>query len=402
MPPGVLAMLRIPGLGPKKAAALYKELGIDSLDELRAACEADEVQQAQRLRREDGGEDSGRHRPRRRRPTSGCTGPRPTRSSRSCSPTCASCKGIRQIEVGRQLSPRQGNDRRPRPAGRRRRRRRRDGPSRRSSSDVATVIGRGDTKMSIRLGRGLQVDLRVVPAEVVRRGAAILHRLEGPQRHPPRHGQGPRAEDQRVRRLPRRSKKSRSDDGRTTRRELHRRPHGGRSLRRARPALLPAGDSRGPRRSSTGPPPASCRSSSSSPTSRRPAHAHHRERRQGDARGNGRRRPGARPQVHRHHRPLEARQHGQRPRPGAAPRAVGRNRPAQPRARRLHRAQGHRVRHPRKGRHGPARRRAGRGRLGRRQRPLRPATSRASRSPTASSARSRIRTSRSSPIRRAG
>src|SRR4029079_11192860 len=31
--------------------------------------------------------------------------------------------------------------------------------------ETAAVIGRGDTKMSIRLSRGLQVDLRVVPAK---------------------------------------------------------------------------------------------------------------------------------------------------------------------------------------------------------------------------------------------
>ena len=36
----VLALLRIPGLGPKKAGVLYKELKITTLDELRAACEA--------------------------------------------------------------------------------------------------------------------------------------------------------------------------------------------------------------------------------------------------------------------------------------------------------------------------------------------------------------------------
>ena len=45
IPGGVLAMVRIPGMGPKKAAALYKELGITSLDDAsRAACEADQVQ----------------------------------------------------------------------------------------------------------------------------------------------------------------------------------------------------------------------------------------------------------------------------------------------------------------------------------------------------------------------
>jgi len=44
IPGGVLAMVRIPGMGPKKAAALFKELGITSLDALRAACQADQVQ----------------------------------------------------------------------------------------------------------------------------------------------------------------------------------------------------------------------------------------------------------------------------------------------------------------------------------------------------------------------
>ncbi len=40
IPDGVIAMVRIPGLGAKKAAALHRELDIDSLDALRAACEA--------------------------------------------------------------------------------------------------------------------------------------------------------------------------------------------------------------------------------------------------------------------------------------------------------------------------------------------------------------------------
>src|SRR5215208_4220723 len=44
IPGGVLAMVRIPGMGPKKAATLQKELGIGSLDQLKAACEADRVQ----------------------------------------------------------------------------------------------------------------------------------------------------------------------------------------------------------------------------------------------------------------------------------------------------------------------------------------------------------------------
>src|SRR5262245_10182860 len=43
IPAGVVQMLRIQGMGPKKAKALYDQLGIDSLDKLKAACESGEV-----------------------------------------------------------------------------------------------------------------------------------------------------------------------------------------------------------------------------------------------------------------------------------------------------------------------------------------------------------------------
>lgn len=43
VPESVLAMTRIPGLGAKKAAILHKELSIESLDDLKKACEAGDV-----------------------------------------------------------------------------------------------------------------------------------------------------------------------------------------------------------------------------------------------------------------------------------------------------------------------------------------------------------------------
>jgi DNA polymerase (family 10) len=43
IPAGVLGLLRVPGLGPKRAAILHKELGIQSLDMLKSACEAQQV-----------------------------------------------------------------------------------------------------------------------------------------------------------------------------------------------------------------------------------------------------------------------------------------------------------------------------------------------------------------------
>ncbi len=45
VPESVLALLRIPGLGPKRAATLFRELKITTLDQLRAACEAGKVRE---------------------------------------------------------------------------------------------------------------------------------------------------------------------------------------------------------------------------------------------------------------------------------------------------------------------------------------------------------------------
>ena len=42
-PPGLLLMLRLPGIGPKKVKALFDQLGIDDLDKLRSACEKGDV-----------------------------------------------------------------------------------------------------------------------------------------------------------------------------------------------------------------------------------------------------------------------------------------------------------------------------------------------------------------------
>jgi DNA polymerase (family 10) len=42
-PPGLIAITHLPGFGPKRARRLFDELGIDSLEALRAACERQEV-----------------------------------------------------------------------------------------------------------------------------------------------------------------------------------------------------------------------------------------------------------------------------------------------------------------------------------------------------------------------
>jgi DNA polymerase (family X) len=45
VPAGVVKMLKIPGLGPKKVAALWKELGATTLEDLKAAGEKDQISQ---------------------------------------------------------------------------------------------------------------------------------------------------------------------------------------------------------------------------------------------------------------------------------------------------------------------------------------------------------------------
>jgi DNA polymerase (family X) len=42
-PPGLVAMLEIPGLGPKKIKVLHDELGVESIEQLEASCQANKV-----------------------------------------------------------------------------------------------------------------------------------------------------------------------------------------------------------------------------------------------------------------------------------------------------------------------------------------------------------------------
>src|SRR3954470_6779857 len=46
-PPGLIEVTRIPGLGPKRARKLYDELGISSLEELKAAAEQEQLRGVQ-------------------------------------------------------------------------------------------------------------------------------------------------------------------------------------------------------------------------------------------------------------------------------------------------------------------------------------------------------------------
>ncbi len=171
VPESVLALLNIPGLGPKKAAVLFKELHINSLEELRTACENQQVRGLKGfgVKTEEGilaGIDLAA-----------------TINDRmlwaDADKVCqalrlwlSDCPQVEQLEAAG--SYRRGRD----TIG--------DLDFLVVSSDAAsvmdrlaafpetaTVLGRGPTKISIRLAQGLQVDLRVVPAESF--GAALQY-----------------------------------------------------------------------------------------------------------------------------------------------------------------------------------------------------------------------------------
>lgn len=171
VPASVLSLLRIPGLGPKKAAVLYKELNVATLDQLREACLAHRVRELKGFgqKTEEAilkGLDIAA-----------------TMQLRmywaeadvivaDLSEHLKSCRGIQQMAW----------------AGSYRRGRETVGDldllvtshqvaevmdDFGSYASVAEVLARGDTKMSVRLSSGLQVDLRVVPEESF--GAALQY-----------------------------------------------------------------------------------------------------------------------------------------------------------------------------------------------------------------------------------
>ncbi|HEY2840792.1 MAG TPA: DNA polymerase/3'-5' exonuclease PolX [Pirellulales bacterium] len=170
-PPSVLALLRVPGLGPKKAAVLYKELNIGTLDQLRAACESHVVRDLKGF-----GEKT------EQKILEGLALASTAEErlywatadefAQSLLAYLKDCPSVQQIEAagsyrrGRETigdldilvvadDPNEVMDRLA------------------AFENVAEVLARGDTKMSVRLGGGLQVDLRVVKAESF--GAALQY-----------------------------------------------------------------------------------------------------------------------------------------------------------------------------------------------------------------------------------
>jgi DNA polymerase (family 10) len=171
VPASVLVLMKIPGMGPKKAAQLNKELGINTLEELKAACEAGKVQSLKGFGKKT--EEAILHGMSIAQEASArmywADADQVVQALRE---HLKSCKSIEQLEFAG--SYRRGRDTvgdldmlvvSKKPA---------EVMDRLAEyAPLAQVIGRGDTKMSVRLGSGLQIDLRVVPAESF--GAALQY-----------------------------------------------------------------------------------------------------------------------------------------------------------------------------------------------------------------------------------
>lgn len=178
IPESVLALLRIPGLGPKKAAALHKELRIASLEELKEACEAHRVRDLKGF---------GAKTEEKILSGIGLAAIAEVRLrwaeadalAQSLRAHLENCPGLRRLELAG--SYRRGKE----TVGDLDLLAVADEPT--SVMDrladypgLAEVLARGDTKMSVRIGKGFQVDLRVVPE---RSFGAALQYFTGSKEH---------------------------------------------------------------------------------------------------------------------------------------------------------------------------------------------------------------------------
>ena len=171
VPPTVLDLVRVPGMGPKKAAIVFKELDIATLDQLKAACENEQLRSLKGFGAKteqtilDGIAIASAANERTLWAVADDT-------AQQLLDHLASCDSIEAIDM----------------AGSYRRRKETIGDldilvvsedanqvmDRLSEfPELDSVTVRGDTKMSIRLFGGLQVDLRVVPAQSF--GAAMQY-----------------------------------------------------------------------------------------------------------------------------------------------------------------------------------------------------------------------------------
>lgn len=171
IPVSVLTLMRVPGVGPKKAAALHQQLGINTLDELRAACEANRVRGLKGFGAKTeqtilAGLDLAGSAPQRLMWAEADGFAQSLMAHLRVCPSVVRLEPAGSYRRGRDsvadldllvvsTNPAEVMDRLA------------------AFAAVETLLGRGDTKMSVRLAGGLQVDLRVVPDESF--GAALQY-----------------------------------------------------------------------------------------------------------------------------------------------------------------------------------------------------------------------------------
>ena len=163
IPPGLFEVLKVPGLGPKKVKALWDQLGVTDLESLKAACDEHKVEGLKGFGKKT------EENIVKGLATLARSGGRRLRAdvlpvSRELKALLEALDGVEQVEVGGSL--RRGretvkdvdllvasND--PAPVMQ----------TVRDYEQVDEIIGSGETKTSVRLKDGLQVDVRVVAPE---------------------------------------------------------------------------------------------------------------------------------------------------------------------------------------------------------------------------------------------
>lgn len=173
LPPGLPELLAVPGLGPKKVQLFFRELGVDSLDKLKEAAESGQLQTLPGIREktvqnllagiaEMATRSKAHRRPRteaeptakkilaRLRETPGTTAAEAAGSYRRGAATIGDLDILAVSDQPAELMNIFV-----------------------AMPEVARVLGHGETKSSVHLIDGLQVDLRVVPAASF--GAALQY-----------------------------------------------------------------------------------------------------------------------------------------------------------------------------------------------------------------------------------
>ena len=157
-------MTRLPGLGPKRARRLYDELGIDSLDALRAAAEEQPHPRTEGIRPEGRGEPCWprvQRRPRRR--PAAARGARPGARRRRADRRCAARASGGRAGRARRLGAAHDRQRQGPRRDRHGQRSRAPWPAPRPSLElVESAQDPGEAGVRLRTHTGVQVDLRIV------------------------------------------------------------------------------------------------------------------------------------------------------------------------------------------------------------------------------------------------